>query len=218
MFLLTLGFGFTGYSLVSDQLSYWATTVGTNLIGGVPLIGQPLLWMLRGGPDVNANTLSRFFDFHIGVLPTLFVLAVALHIVLVRLHGVAQLENDSRKETYEFFPAHVLREAAVTVVLLIGLVVYSMASPPGMGEPANPSMTPAHILPEWYFYPSYRWLKLTPLAVGLWSTAAFLLAMTFYPWIDAALERLAPGRRLGTWLGVAGWMITIVFLVWEALA
>ena len=64
-------------------------------------------------------------------------------IVLVRLHGVAPLENDRRKETYDFFPAHVLREAAVAVVLLLALVVYTMASPPGVGEPANPAVTPA---------------------------------------------------------------------------
>ena len=218
LFFLTLGFGFTGYSLVYDQLSYWATTVGTNLIGGVPVLGRPMLWMLRGGPDVNPNTLSRFYDFHIGVLPTLFVIAVVLHLVLVRLHGVAPLENDPRKETYDFFPAHVLREAAVAVVVLLALVVYTMASPPGMGEPANPAVTPAHIRPEWYFYPSYRWLKLTPLAVGMWTTVAFLLAMTFWPWVDGALERIAPGRRLGTWVGAGGWLVTVVFLVWEAIS
>jgi hypothetical protein len=56
----------TGYSLVYDQLSYWATTIGTNMIATVPVIGEPLLFLLRGGPNVNPNTLSRFYDFHIG--------------------------------------------------------------------------------------------------------------------------------------------------------
>jgi quinol-cytochrome oxidoreductase complex cytochrome b subunit len=218
LFLLTLGFGFTGYSLVYDQLSYWATTVGTNLLGGVPLIGRPLLWMLRGGPEVNPNTLSRLYDFHIGVLPTLFVGAIGLHILLVRLHGVARLEGDSRAGTYEFYPGHVLREAAVAIALLLALVVYTMAAPPTLGDPANPTVTPAHIRPEWYFFPSYRWLKLVPLQVGMWTTVAFVLAMMFWPWVDQALERLAPGRRLGTWLGVAGWLFTIVLLVWEAVS
>ena len=95
-----MGLGFTGYSLVYDQLSYWATTVGTNLMAAVPVFGTPILWMLRGGPDVTANTLARFYNFHIGVLPTLFVAMLVLHIVLVRLHGVAPLRRDPRRETY----------------------------------------------------------------------------------------------------------------------
>lgn len=218
LFLLTLGFGFTGYSLVYDQLSYWATTVGTNLLANVPLIGRPLLWMLRGGPLVNPNTLSRFYDFHIGVLPTLFTLVIALHIVLVRLHGVARLEGDSKTETYDFFPGHVLREAAVAIAILLALVVYTMASPPTLGAPADPSVTPSHIRPEWYFFPSYRWLKMVPVQVGMWTTVAFVLAMIFWPWVDQALERLAPGKRLGTWIGIGGWLFTIVLLVWEAVS
>lgn len=218
LFLLTLGFAFTGYSLVYDQLSYWATTVGTNMIGEVPLVGKPLLYMLRGGPDVNSNTLSRFYNFHIGVIPTLFVIALVAHIVLVRLHGVAPLDGDPRKETYGFFPDHVLREMAVGLVVLLALVVYVTASPPGLGEKADPSLTPSHIKPEWYFFPSYRWLKLVPLQVGLWTSTAFVLCMLLWPWIDAGFERLAPGKRLGAILGTAGWLFTIVLLVWEAMA
>lgn len=219
LFLLTLGFAFTGYSLVYDQLSYWATTVGTNMISEVPLVGPPLLYMLRGGVDVNPQTLTRFFNFHIGVIPTLFFLLVLVHIFLVRLHGVAELENDDRKETYPFFPDHVLREAAVALVLLLVLVVYSMVAPPTLGEKADPNSTPAHIRPEWYFFPSYRWLKLVPLQVGLWTSTAFVACMFAWPWIDAWFERVAPGRRrVGTFVGCAFWLVTVVLLLWEALA
>jgi quinol-cytochrome oxidoreductase complex cytochrome b subunit len=218
LFLCTMGLGFTGYSLVYDQLSYWATTVGTNLIGAAPVLGRPVLWLLRGGPDVTANTLSRFYNFHIGVLPTLFVLAIVLHIVLVRLHGVARLENDPRKDTYAFYPDHVLKEAAVALVVLLSLVVYAVMSPPGLGVRADPNLTPNHIRPEWYFFPPYRWMKMVPMQVGLWTSTAFVVAMMFWPWIDAWLERIAPGKRLGTWLGAAGWLFTIVLLVWEALS
>ncbi len=218
LFLLALGFGFTGYSLVYDSLSYWATTVGTNLLGNVPVVGAQLLWLLRGGPEVNPNTLSRFYNFHIGVLPTLMVLVIGAHLLLVRLHGVARLEGDPRRETYDFFPEHVLREAAIAIVLLFALVVYATARPPGIGEPADPNFTPAHIRPEWYFFPSYRWLKVVPMQVGIWTSAAFVLAMLGWPWIDAALERLAPGRRLGLWLGSAGFVFTLVLFLWEALS
>jgi len=218
LFFLTMGLGFTGYSLVYDQLSYWATTVGTNLIAAVPLIGRPMLWMLRGGPEVNSNTLARFYDFHIGVLPTLFVLVLVLHIVLVRLHGVARLEGDPRTQTYWFYPDHVLREAAVGLVVLLVLVAYTIVSPPGIGPRADPNLTPASIRPEWYFYPSYRWLKLVPMQAGIWTSFLFVLSMIFWPWIDSFLERLAPGKRLGVIVGTAGWLFTIVLLVWEALS
>ena len=218
IFLVTLGFAFTGYSLVYDQVSYWATTVGTNMLAEVPLIGQPMLYLLRGGADVNPFTLSRLYNFHIGILPALSFVLLLSHIVLVRLHGVAPLEGDDRQETYHFFPDHVIRETAVALVVLLVLVVYVMAAPPGLGEKADPNLTPSHIRPEWYFFPSYRWLKLVPLQVGLWTSTAFILCMFLWPWIDQGLERLVPGKGLGTILGTAGWLITIVLLVWEAFA
>jgi quinol-cytochrome oxidoreductase complex cytochrome b subunit len=218
LFLLTLGFTFTGYSLVYDQLSYWATTVGTNMIAEVPLLGPPLLYMLRGGADVNPQTLTRFYNFHIGVIPAVFLVTVLGHIFLVRLHGVAELEGDSRQETYPFFPDHVLREMAVGLVLLLALVVYAMAWPPTLGDKADPDVTPAHIRPEWYFFPSYRWLKMVPLQVGLWTSTAFVACMLLWPWIDGAFERAAPGRRVGTFVGSAFWMVTVALLVWEALS
>jgi quinol-cytochrome oxidoreductase complex cytochrome b subunit len=218
LFLLTLGFGFTGYSLIYDSLSYWATTVGTNLVGHVPIVGAQILWLLRGGPDVNPNTLSRFYNFHIGVLPTLMALVIVAHLALVRFHGVARLEGDARKDTYHFFPDHVLREAAIALVLVLALVVHAMVSPPGLGDRADFTVTPSHIRPEWYFYPSYRWLKIVPMQVGIWTTTLFVLCMLFWPWIDAALERLAPGRRLGMWLGSAAFLFTLTLLVWEALS
>ena len=218
LFLLTLGFAFTGYALVYDQLSYWATTVGTNMIAEVPLIGTPLLYMLRGAADVNPQTLTRFYNFHIGLIPTVFFVLLVGHIVLVRLHGVSRVDEDPRTETYPFFPDHVLREAAVALVLLLAMVVYVMAVPPQLGDKADANLTPTDIRPEWYFFPSYRWLKLVPLQVGLWTTTAFVLAMFLWPWIDRAIERIVPGRRVGTLIGIAFWLITLVLLVWEGLS
>ena len=218
LFVATLGFAFTGYSLVYDQLSYWATTVGTNMIAEVPVVGAPLLYMLRGGADVNPQTLTRFYNFHIGIIPSIFFVLLMGHILLVRLHGVSKLEGDDRTDSYPFFPDHVLRESAVALVVLVAMLVYVMAAPPGLGDKADPNVTPTHIRPEWYFFPSYRWLKLVPLQVGLWTSTAFVVGMFFWPWIDAALDRLAPGKRIGTMLGAAFWLVTIVLLVWEAFA
>ena len=141
---------------------------------------------------------------------------IASHILLVRLHGVATLESDARSDAYPFFPDHVLREAAVALVVLVAMVVYVMAAPPGLGEKADPNLTPTHIRPEWYFFPSYRWLKIVPLQVGLWTSVAFVTGMIFWPWIDAMLERAVPGRRVGTFVGIAFWIVTLVLLLWEA--
>jgi quinol-cytochrome oxidoreductase complex cytochrome b subunit len=83
---------------------------------------------------------------------------------------------------------------------------------------ADPNITPTNIRPEWYFFPSYRWLKMVPVQVGLWSSTAFVLAMLFWPWVDAGLERIAPRRKLGVVIGTAGWLFTLCLLIWEALS
>ena len=188
------------------------------MLAEVPLVGTPMLYLLRGGADVNPQTLTRFYNFHIGVVPTLFVLVLGLHILLVRLHGVSDLEGDTRRDSYPFFPDHVIREAAVGLVVLLAMVVWVMAVPPGLGAKADPGLTPTHIRPEWYFFPSYHWMKMVPLRVGLWSSAAFVGAMFLWPWIDAGLERVVPGRRIGTLLGTAFWVFTLVLLIMEALS
>lgn len=91
LLLTTMGFGFTGYSLIYEQLSYWASVVGTNIAEATPFIGGMLANFIRGGPEVGPNTLTRFFVLHIGVLPTVMVILLGLHVVQVRLHGVTRL-------------------------------------------------------------------------------------------------------------------------------
>jgi quinol-cytochrome oxidoreductase complex cytochrome b subunit len=217
MFMTVLTFAFTGYSLVYDQLSYWATTVGTNMIAVLPLIGKPLLYLMCGGPNVTPNTLSRFYDFHIGVLPTIMTLLIVAHIVLVRLHSVAPLEGDPRRETYPFFPDHMLREAIVGLLVLIGIVNYVMFFPPTIGALATPGVTPGHIRPEWYFFPTYRWLKLTSLSVGIGGSIVYVTGLFVWPFIDTALEKIAPRRHLWVFVGTGFFLLTIVFMVWEAI-
>src|SRR3990172_8823272 len=95
MFGITILFGFTGYLLPWDQRAYWATTVGTEIAGAVPLIGQPLLLLLRGGPDVTEATLSRFFGIHVLVLPLMLAGLTALHLLFVHQQGLA---NPKRPE------------------------------------------------------------------------------------------------------------------------
>jgi quinol-cytochrome oxidoreductase complex cytochrome b subunit len=89
LLLIVLGFGFTGYLLPWDQKSYWATTVGTRIAGVAPVIGESILRIMRGGEELTAITLARFFGTHVWVLPTALVLLVALHIYLVIRIGIS---------------------------------------------------------------------------------------------------------------------------------
>ncbi len=218
LFFTILTFAFTGYSLVYDQLSYWATTVGTNILGQTPIIGNFLLHLVRGGHNINPNTLTRFYNFHIGILPMFFALLIGAHIMLVRMHGVARLENDSRTETYAFFPDHVLREAIIGLMILIGIINYVHFFPPGVNLAANPLESPSEIRPEWYFFPPYRWLKIVPLNIGLWTSFLFVMGMFFWPFIDAGFEKLAPGRNIGRFVGISMFIFTLILLVWEVLS
>jgi quinol-cytochrome oxidoreductase complex cytochrome b subunit len=149
---------------VYNQLSFWAVTVGTNIFKDVPVIGPLVLSFLRGGLEVTSNTLTRFFTIHMGVLPTLMVLLLAVHIVLLRLYGISDLDpNDKRRIT--FFPDHILTEIIIGFYLIVILTSLATLFPPPFGELADPANTPLHIKPEWYFYPIYRWLRLVP---GVW--------------------------------------------------
>jgi len=93
LLFITLGFGFTGYLLPWDQRAYWATTVGTEIAGSVPLIGASVRELLRGGADIGALTLSRFFGVHMLVLPLSLVGLVGLHLLIVHQQGLADPEG-----------------------------------------------------------------------------------------------------------------------------
>lgn len=211
----TLAFGFTGYALVYDQLSYWATTVGTNLIGSVPLIGSYLLAFTRGGLEVTANTLTRFFTLHIGILPTLMILLLGLHVLLVRLHGVARLDPEDDR-TAPFFPGHVLLALLIGFYLALLLSALAVIFPPPLGDPANPALTPAEIKPEWYFFSVYRWLRLVPGVIGLVGMFAFVLALVFWPFVDAFLARWFKKRDVTLVLGAIVAVVFIAATLWEA--
>ncbi len=95
LLLLTLAFGFTGYLLPWDQRAYWATTVGTEIAGALPGVGQPLDLFLRGGTDITARTLSRFFGVHVLVLPLSVILMLVVHLTMVHQQGLADPKRES---------------------------------------------------------------------------------------------------------------------------
>jgi quinol-cytochrome oxidoreductase complex cytochrome b subunit len=220
----TLGFGFTGYSLVYEQLSFWGATVATNLIAAVPLIGEPMALLMRGGSEVSGNTLTRFFVIHIGLLPTVMLGLLLVHIVLIRLHGVTELEfrgeQVSRSDrTFPFWPHHASTELLIGVLLMFVLTVFALVLPAGLGPKADPSLTPEHIQPEWYFFFSFRLLKLTSLQTSVYLTGAIGAGIFFWPFLEDALHRwLRVPRDLSVLLGVLAFLGFLGLTVWESLA
>lgn len=361
LLMVTLAFGFTGYSLLHEQLSFWGATVATNLIEAVPLVGQALATFMRGGPEIGSTTLTRMYVLHIGVLPAAMIALLGLHITLVRLHGMTEYEFEqppdmagrlagslgvvgwllplicvvggvlaavaavsagpafeligykfapsasrfvwlivaivlgytawalARRhlaglmlfigactlalgkvardlilgespipvlwltagtalamalilalvrfrrfaETYppdepkyfNFFPDHTLTELMIGTGLLVLLTVLTLVFPIGLGERADPNLTPAHIKPEWYFYFQFRILKLTPGLAGLTALQVSVIAMCLvlavvllWPWIDRIIERIAPGKDVSVYVGIVGFLLFLTFTVWEAMA
>ncbi len=219
----TLTFGFTGYSLVYEQLSFWGATVACNLADAVPLIGPQIAYFMRGGPEIGPNTLTRFYILHLGVLPTITIVLIGMHILLVRLHGVTELQFEGEKKSeshshFPFWPEHATTEILIGVLLMYVLTILALVFPAELGEPANPNVTPEHIKPEWYFYFSFRLLKLTSLKVSVVMTLAIGLIVFFWPFIEGWLiRRFKISDTFSVVLGVFAFMGFLVLTVWESL-
>jgi cytochrome b6 len=203
LFLLTLGFGFSGYLLPWNKLAYFATTVGTNIVRSIPVLGDWLLQVLRGGQDVTINTLYRFFAAHVVILPLAFVGLIAMHLLFIQRQGMAlPVGAKTAPRGMKFFPSFALRDLLLWMACLMALVTLAVFLPygpgiPGMdwelGQKADP-FAPAYpgIKPEWYFLWEYQLLKeFPPHLFGLEGpqVCLFLIALLFgiwaiIPWLD----------------------------------
>ncbi|MBI4970990.1 MAG: cytochrome bc complex cytochrome b subunit [Candidatus Omnitrophica bacterium] len=195
LFFITLTFGFTGYLLPWNQLSYWATTVGTELAGGVPWIGLFIKTLLRGGQSVGGETLSRFFVVHVIILPWALFFLIIIHIFLVRFQGISTMEpvGEEKKvkpdEGIPFYPHHALKEGVVFYLLMAVLITLSILVPFELGEKADPLQTPAGIKPEWYFLPMYQVLKYFPKMIGIFVVGLAPLFLLFWAFLDNSKQR-----------------------------
>ena len=221
LLVCTLLTGFTGYSLVFEQLSFWGATVGANITDTVPVVGGLLKNLMLGGEAYNERTLSRFFIIHAAVLPVAIVLLVALHITLVRLHGVTEFrfsdESEDTPDTFNFFPDHVYTELSIGLVLMILLSALATISPAVMGPPADPLITPETIKPEWFFYVAFRWLKLFSGTIAVLSMGFIVFVMFTWPAIDAWIRRKTPYQEASVWIGILGVLAIVGLTVWEAM-
>jgi len=167
---LGMGFGFSGYLLPWNELSFFATRIGTDIAGKVPVIGSWLLTFLRGGEDVTGATLTRFFGFHVAVLPMITGLLLGVHLLLIQRQGMhvpERLEEEARhRPPMRFFPDFALRDGVVWLVGLAILTSVAALFPWELGVKADPfAAAPAGIKPEWYFLFMFEALKLLPAHV-----------------------------------------------------
>jgi len=222
LLMCTLLTGFTGYSLAFEQLSFWGATVAANISDAVPFVGGFAKQMLLAGDGYNERTLSRFYILHAAILPTTIIILVAVHIMFIRLHGVTELRDDNeptdRPRHFNFFPDHLLTELTIGLVLMILLSALACIFPPTMGPQANPLVTPEVIKPEWFFYVSFRWLKLFSLTTAVISTGFIVGAMFVWPWIDKLLRRATKVEEISVYVGIVATFLLIGLTVWEALA
>jgi quinol-cytochrome oxidoreductase complex cytochrome b subunit len=224
MFLLvcTLMTGFTGYSLVYEQLSYWGATVGANISDTVPLVGGMMKKMMLAGEVYNQRTLSRFFILHAAVLPVTMVLLIGIHIAIIRLQGVTEFRfEDEPKDTpkqFNLFPDHVYTELIIGLLLMVVLAALSTILPAQMGPPADPLTTPEVIKPEWFFYVAFRWLKLFTGTTAVLSMGFIVFAMFAWPFIDNWIRKKTRFSEASVWIGILAVLTIIGMTLWEAIA
>ncbi len=204
LLFIVICFGFSGYLLPWNKLAFFATKVGTEIAGVVPIVGRPILRFLRGGDDVTGATLTRFFGFHVAVLPATATVFIAVHVLLVQLHGMhvpPKYEHNYRR--MKFFPNFILRDLIGWILAIGALAALAALFPWELGEKADAfAPAPAGIKPEWYFLFMFQTLKLIPakilsfdgevLGVLAFGFAGALLFIV--PFIDKSPEN--PRRRL----------------------
>jgi quinol-cytochrome oxidoreductase complex cytochrome b subunit len=212
---ITLTFCFTGYLLPWNQLSYWATTVGTEVSGAIPFAGQGLRRLLLGGDAVSQETLSRFYVVHVVVLPWAIGALVAIHLALMRVQGLATLDRVGEERPvhgpgwHPFFPHHVLKELMVFMVFLAAMITLVVLAPTELGEKADPLSTPAGIKPEWYFLPTYQMLKYFPQLLGLFVSFLPPLLILLWPFLDRTPERRFSKRPVSVAIGISGIVLAV---------
>jgi quinol-cytochrome oxidoreductase complex cytochrome b subunit len=233
LLFLMLGFGFSGYLLPWNELSFFATKVGTGIAGSVPLAGPFLLRLLRGGDDVTGATLSRFFGLHVAVLPAISTALVVLHLLLVQRQGMSvprrierALKPGEKLRQMPFFPNYVLRDVLLWYIALAALAALAAYAPWDLGKKADPfAAVPPGIRPEWYFLAMFHTLKLIPSHVlgiegerlGVLSFGLVTVFLVFVPFLD---RRSRDGRNspLFTALAIAGVGYLVVFTILAQLA
>ncbi|HEY0832450.1 MAG TPA: cytochrome b N-terminal domain-containing protein [Azospirillum sp.] len=202
--LLMMATAFMGYVLPWGQMSFWGATVITNLFSAFPIVGDPIVTWLWGGFSVDNPTLNRFFALHF-LLPFVILAVVVLHVAALHVSGSNNplgIEPKGPQDTVPFNPYVTLKDGFAIVVFLIFYAGFVFFAPNFMGHPdnyipANPLVTPAHIVPEWYFLPFYAILRAIPDKLGGVLAMFGAIAVLFVlPWLDTSRVRSCKFRPI----------------------
>jgi ubiquinol-cytochrome c reductase cytochrome b/c1 subunit len=207
IFLLMMATAFMGYVLPWGQMSFWGATVITSLFSAIPVVGDSIVTWLWGGFAVDNPTLNRFYALHY-LLPFIIVAVVALHVVALHVHGSNNplgIDPKGPQDTVPFHPYYTMKDGFGVTVFLIVYAAFAFFAPNYLGDaanyiPANPLVTPTHIVPEWYFLPFYAILRAIPNKLGGVIAMFGAIAVLFVlPWLDTSRVRSASFRPIYKW-------------------
>ncbi len=219
IFLLTMATAFMGYVLPWGQMSYWGANVITNLFSAIPFIGDDIVVWLWGGFSVDNPTLNRFFVLHF-LLPFVILGVVILHVIALHIHGSNNptgVEVKSEKDTVPFHPYYTIKDFFGFGIFFMIYFYFVFFKPNVLGHPdnyipADPLVTPAHIVPEWYFLPFYAILRAIPDKLfGVIAMFSSILVLFALPWLDfhkVKSARYRPWFRFFTFI----FFINFIFL------
>ena len=209
--LLMMATAFFGYVLPWGQMSFWAATVITNIFAAIPVVGDPLLQLLRGGFAVGNPTLNRFFSLHY-LTPFIIAAVVVLHIWALHVPGnnnPVGVDVKSSRDTVPFHPYYTMKDLFAVVVFMIPFAWLAFFAPDILGHSdnyimANPLVTPPEIVPEWYFLPFYAILRSIDFPIlfidskllGVIFFGASILILFFVPWLDRSKVRSGTFRPM----------------------
>jgi ubiquinol-cytochrome c reductase cytochrome b subunit len=221
LLLVILAFGLTGYLLPWDQRAYWATVVTINIARLAPLTGDAAAWLLQGGAEVGALTLTRWYAMHVVVLPVALAVLVGAHLYLLRRHGVSGPVRLQPGPARMFFPYQAARDLTVAIVAGVFLAVLAWRGAPALEGPADPTSSDYIPRPEWYFLGLFQLLKYFP---GSWEVVGALVVpglaaafLALLPWLDRAGSREPRQRRAVLGLFTAGLAGAVTLTVLGAL-
>jgi ubiquinol-cytochrome c reductase cytochrome b subunit len=197
IYLAMMATAFFGYVLPWGQMSFWGAKVITNIVGAIPVIGPPVVTWLVGGFTVDAPTLNRFFSLHY-LLPFVIAGLVGLHVWALHVPGNNNplgVNVKSKSDTLPFHPYYTVKDGFAISLFMILFAVFVFYMPSALGSvdnntPANPLVTPPHIVPEWYLLPYYAILRAVPdKLTGVIALGAAMLCIFALPWIDTGKVR-----------------------------
>jgi len=202
--LAMMATAFMGYVLPWGQMSFWGATVITNLFSAVPVVGDYIVSWLWGGFSIDNPTLNRFFSLHYLLPFVIFGLAVvhlwALH--TTKSNNPLGVEIKTPADSIPFHPYYTIKDFYGVGVFLIFYMFFVFYAPNFFGEPdnyipANPLVTPPHIVPEWYFLPFYAILRAIPDKLGgVVAMFGAIIVLFFLPWLDTSKVRSAKFRPI----------------------